>query len=149
MHIAKIPSAFTHASRNIAKLFRSMPTFHLLPACLPSQFASSKLPISLVSLLLLWTGPVKRLFALPFHDIDVVSACHRVLLNFHLVLFHSFLLRASLERGTSVLMGGERMSYLGALDRHFPSVVRAVDPAGHSDSAPFGCDLRTDYAWCC
>jgi hypothetical protein len=58
MHIAKTLSAFIHASRNIAKSFRSMPTFRLQPASLPSPFASSKLPISLVSLLLLWTGPV-------------------------------------------------------------------------------------------
>lgn len=56
-NIAKTPSAF--ASINIAKLFRFKPTFRLLPVSLPSQFASSKLPISLVSLLLLWTGPVR------------------------------------------------------------------------------------------
>ena len=57
-NIAKIPSTFTHASRYIAKLFKSKPMFYCLPTSLPSQFASSKLAISLVSLLFLWTGPV-------------------------------------------------------------------------------------------
>ena len=57
-NIAKILSAFTHASSYIAKLFKYKPTFYCLQTSLPSQFASSKLPISLISLLLLWTGPV-------------------------------------------------------------------------------------------
>jgi hypothetical protein len=42
---------------NIVKSFKSKPMFYY-PSALPPQFASSKLPISLVSLLLLWTGPV-------------------------------------------------------------------------------------------
>jgi hypothetical protein len=58
MNIAKMPSAFTHAPRYIAKSFKSKSMFHCLPTSLPSQFPTSKLPISLVSLLLLWTGPV-------------------------------------------------------------------------------------------
>jgi hypothetical protein len=51
-----------------------MPTFHLLPTSLPSQFASFKLFISLVSLLLLWTGPV-RTYSSSFmrHDIDIIQ----------------------------------------------------------------------------
>jgi hypothetical protein len=56
--IAKITSAFTNASRIIAKSFRSMPIPHCLPTSPPSRFASSKLSISLLSMLLLWTGPV-------------------------------------------------------------------------------------------
>jgi hypothetical protein len=43
---------------NISKSFKSKFMFYCPPTGLPSQFASSKLPISLVSLLLLWTGPV-------------------------------------------------------------------------------------------
>jgi hypothetical protein len=53
MNIAKMPSA-----SNTAKSFKSKPMFYCPPASLSSQFTSSKLPISLVSLLLLWTGPV-------------------------------------------------------------------------------------------
>src|SRR5258708_6213056 len=77
MNIAKIPSAFAYASRTIAKLFKFKPTFRCLPNCLPSQFAASKLPISLVSLLLLWTGPVRihlSLCVMVTHDIDITSS---------------------------------------------------------------------------
>ncbi|KAF8466279.1 hypothetical protein DFH94DRAFT_345963 [Russula ochroleuca] len=55
--IDKIPSAFANASRTIANSFKAMPISHFLPASLPSQFTSSKLPISLLSVILLWTGP--------------------------------------------------------------------------------------------
>ena len=57
-NIANKPSAFTGASSYIAKLFRSKPSFRFLPASITSQMALSKLPVSLISLLLLWTGPV-------------------------------------------------------------------------------------------
>lgn len=43
---------------NIAKSFSSKPLFYRRPATLRSQIASFKLPIALISLLLLWTGPV-------------------------------------------------------------------------------------------
>ena len=56
MNTAKMSSAIRHASRYIAKSFKSKPTFYCLPTRLPSQFTSSKLPISLISLLLMWTG---------------------------------------------------------------------------------------------
>ena len=46
----------TYFFTNITKSFKSM--FYCPPTGLPSQFASSKLPISFISLLLLWTGPV-------------------------------------------------------------------------------------------
>lgn len=65
--IAKIPSAFANASRTIAESFKPMPISKFLPASLPSRFTSSKLPISLLSLLLLWTGPVRTYeFSLSF-----------------------------------------------------------------------------------
>jgi hypothetical protein len=64
--LAKIASAFTNASRTIAKSFKSIPISHFLPASLPSWFSSFELPISLLSLLLLWTGPVRTFeFSLP------------------------------------------------------------------------------------
>ena len=97
-NIAKTLSAFTHASSYISKSSRSTPTFRLLPASLPSQFASSKLPVSLISLVLLWTGPVRDHMFSYFirHNIDTVLACNRVLLYIYLVYLHSFLLRAKL-----------------------------------------------------
>jgi hypothetical protein len=52
--LPEIASFFT----NIVKSFKSKPMVHSPSTNMPSQFASSKLPISLVSLLLLWTGPV-------------------------------------------------------------------------------------------
>jgi hypothetical protein len=57
--ITKILSAISNASRTIAESFKSVPFSHFLLATLPSRFPSSKLPISLLSLLLLWTGPVR------------------------------------------------------------------------------------------
>jgi hypothetical protein len=48
----------TYFFTNIAKSFKSKPMSYCPPTSLPSRFASSKLPISLISLLLLWTGPV-------------------------------------------------------------------------------------------
>ena len=59
MNVAKIPSALTHASRYIPKSPISKPIFHFLPAGLSSQFPSSLSLISLVSLVLLWIGPVR------------------------------------------------------------------------------------------
>jgi hypothetical protein len=59
MNVAKIPSAFTHASRYIPKSIISKPISHFLPASLSSQFPSSRFIISLVFLVLLWTGPVR------------------------------------------------------------------------------------------
>src|SRR6266404_3243694 len=77
MNIAKIPSAFAHASRTIVKPFKSKPTISCLPDCLPSQFSSCKLSISLISLLFLWTGPVRihssfRITVV--HDINDISS---------------------------------------------------------------------------
>jgi hypothetical protein len=97
-NFAKTLSAFTYPSSYISKLFRSRPTFRPLPASLPSQIASSKLPVSLVSLILLWTGPVRDHMSSHFirHDIDMFIACNRVLLYIHLVYLHYFLLRAKL-----------------------------------------------------
>ncbi|KAF8502908.1 hypothetical protein F5888DRAFT_1123729 [Russula emetica] len=47
----------TYSLMNIAKSFKSKSTFYRLPTSLPSQFASFNLPISLISLSLLCTGP--------------------------------------------------------------------------------------------
>jgi hypothetical protein len=66
MSVGKITSAFTHASRRIPNLFRSRRISGFLPATLPSHLTSSRLFFSLVSLLLLWTGPV-RTCLLPRH----------------------------------------------------------------------------------
>jgi hypothetical protein len=105
MNIAKMPSAFTHASSYIVKSFKSKPMFYSLPTSLPSQFASSKLPISLISLLLLWTGPV--LIHLSFASwslmiLTIFPACNCYLFHRRLVHVHSFFLRASLKHGTFV-----------------------------------------------
>lgn len=106
----KKPSAFADASSYITKLFRSRPSFRLLPASLSSQMASSKLPLSLISLLLLWTGPVSDHMSSHSirHDIDMFLARSRVLLYIHLVYLYAFLLRAKLEHCTSFFRGRER-----------------------------------------
>ena len=66
--VAKIPSISTHALRYIFKFFRFKPISSFLPATLPSCRLpfTSRLLVSLVSLLLLWTGPVRTMF---LHDI--------------------------------------------------------------------------------
>jgi hypothetical protein len=89
---------------NIAKSFKSKPLFYCLPTSLPSQFASSKLPISLISLLLLWTGPVliHSSFAWSFMILTIFAACNCDLSHFRLVYVYFFLLRASLKHGTFV-----------------------------------------------
>ena len=65
MNVAKIPFTFTHASRYFSKFFRFKPIFSFLPARLPLRFTSRSL-VSLVSLVLLWTGPVRTM---SLHDI--------------------------------------------------------------------------------
>jgi len=103
MNIAKIPSAFTHASRYIAKTFKFKLMFYCPPTSLPSQFASSKLPISLISLLLLWTGPVlihSSFASWSFMILTILPACSCDLFHLRLVHIHSFPLRASLKYGT-------------------------------------------------
>ena len=49
MNVAKIPSAFTHASRYIPKSIISKPISHFLPASLSSQFPSSLFPLPYLS----------------------------------------------------------------------------------------------------
>jgi hypothetical protein len=94
-NIAKMPSPFTHASRYIAKSFKSKSMFYCLPTSLPSQFASSKLPISLISLLLLWTGPVlihSSFAPWPLMILTIFPACNCHLFHLRLVHVHSFAL---------------------------------------------------------
>ena len=88
---------------NIAKSFKPKPTFYCQPASLPSQFLSSKLPISLVSLLLLWTGPVPIHSSFASWSLMIFPACDCDLFHLRLVRVHSFLLRASLEHSTFLL----------------------------------------------
>jgi hypothetical protein len=78
------------------------------------------------------------------HDIDNISACNCHLFHLRLVHVYSFPLRASLNHGTFrfEVTVCKRMFNVGALDRLHPAVVRAVDCAGHSDSAPSGCDYE-------
>jgi hypothetical protein len=80
---------------NIAKSFKSKPMFYCLPTSLPSQFASYKLPISLISLLLLWTGPVfihSSFASWSLMILTIFPACNCDLFHFRLVYIHSFLL---------------------------------------------------------
>ena len=104
-NVAKIPSAITHVSRYIAKSFKSEPMLYCLPTSLSSQFASSKLLISLISLLLLWTGPVLihssfASWSLMLLSIFPARNCH--LFYHRLVHVRSFLLRANFKYGTFV-----------------------------------------------
>jgi hypothetical protein len=89
---------------NIAKSFKSKPMLHCPPTRLPSQSASSKLPISLISLLLLWTGPVLIHSSFASWSLMILTILFpaRNCDPFHLRLVHvySFLLRASLKHGT-------------------------------------------------
>jgi hypothetical protein len=90
---------------NIAKSFKSKSMFYCPPTGLPSQFASSKLPISLISLLLLWTGPVlihSSFASCSLMILTIFPACNCDLFHLRLVHVHSFLLRASLRHGTFV-----------------------------------------------
>ena len=64
-NVVEIPSISTHASGNIFKFFRFKPISSLLPARIRPMF-TSRLLVSLVSLLLLWTGLVRTMF---LHDI--------------------------------------------------------------------------------
>jgi hypothetical protein len=62
---------------------------------MPSQFASSKLPISLVSLLLLWTGPVLIHSSCALWSLIILTifpACNCDLFHLRLVHVHCFLL---------------------------------------------------------
>jgi hypothetical protein len=93
-NIAKTPSAFTHASRYIAKLFKYKSMFYCPPTSLPPQSASSKLPISLISLLLLWTGPVLIQSSFASWSLMILttfSACDCDPFHLRLVHVHSFL----------------------------------------------------------
>jgi hypothetical protein len=69
MNIAKNTSAIAHSSKLFStKSFKSKPIFNLVPAGLPYQLPSFQLLVSLFSLLLLWTGPVRfHVFSCFFH----------------------------------------------------------------------------------
>jgi len=82
VNIAKNTSAIAHSSQLFAtKSFNAKPIFNLVPAGLPCQLPSFQLLISLFSLLLLWTGPVR---------------IHVLLCSFHADRISSLLLRPSL-----------------------------------------------------
>jgi hypothetical protein len=104
MNVAKIPSAFTHASRYIPKSFIFRPISHFLPASLSLQFPSSRFLISLASLVLLWTGPVRAYLSLRSTILSTFffSARHCVLLHLHLDHVYTSLPGPGLKRGTSV-----------------------------------------------
>ena len=100
----KIAPAFTHASSYITKPFKSKPMFYCQPTSLPSQVASLKLSIALISLLLLWTGPVlihSSFASWSLMILTIFPACNCDLFHLRLVYVHSLLLRASLKHGTS------------------------------------------------
>jgi hypothetical protein len=93
----------TYFFMNIAKSFKSKPMFYCPPTSLPSQFASFKLPISLISLLLLWTGPVlvhSSFVSSSLMIFTIFPACNCDFFHIRLVHVHSFLLRAGLKHGT-------------------------------------------------
>jgi hypothetical protein len=105
MNVAKLSSPYTHASRYIPKSIIPKPISHFLPASLSSRFPSSRFLISLVFLVLLWTGPVRT--HLSSRVIDLLmgiffSACYCVPLHLHLVHDHTSLPGPRVERGTSV-----------------------------------------------
>jgi hypothetical protein len=111
----------TYFFMNIANSFKSKPMFYCPPTGLPSQFASSKLPISLISLLLLWTGPVlihSSFASWPLMILTILfPACNCDFFHLRLVHVYSFLLRASLKHGTFRCedICSKRMFNVGAL----------------------------------
>jgi hypothetical protein len=75
MNIAKNTSAIAHSSKLFAtKSFKAKPIFNLVPASLPRQLPSLQLSVSLFSLLLLWTGPVRFHVFLCFFHADRISS---------------------------------------------------------------------------
>lgn len=89
--LPEVASFFT----NIAKSFKSKPMGYSPSTSMPSQFASSKLPISLVSLLLLWTGPVLIHSSCALWSLIILTifpACNCDLFHLRLVHVHCFLL---------------------------------------------------------
>jgi hypothetical protein len=154
---------------NIVKSFKSKLMFYYLPTSLLSQLASSKLPSPTMasthsrsssffaflrsndlSLLLLWTEPVLILRVMVAHDIDNISSLQLRPFSPSSGSRPFFSPTSkSQTRYVSFRSYIQRMFSIGVLDRRDPAVVRAVDCAGHSDSAPFGYDLRTDFTRCC
>ena len=102
MNVSKITSAFTYASRSTSNLFRFRCISGFLAVTLPSHLTSSRLFFSLVSLLFLWTGPVRTSPSASFATIlTIFSAYHCVLPHLYLDHVHSSLSGPRLVCGMS------------------------------------------------
>ena len=140
--VVKIPSTFTHASRYISKFFGFKPISGFLPARLPLRF-TSRLLVSLVSLLLLWTGPV-RTMALHHCNANNISSPPLRPSSPSSGSCPSFCLKTRARTWCVCSRGilDEPMSYSSDLDCRYLAVVRDIGHAGHPDAPYPECDLR-------
>src|SRR6266851_6655843 len=73
MNVAKVPSAFTPASRFFAKLFRTNPLLYLVPDYVPAVLAPAQAFICLTTLRISWSGSVRIQY--PSYTIHIDRIC--------------------------------------------------------------------------
>ena len=131
-----ISSAFKRTSRIFAKLFRTNPIPYLVPACVPPVFAPFQLVICLVSLLILWTGPVRA--HLSSRMTSLTGFVARVAFAFRLGVDHVDSYQwANPEFGMSIFprVCCEENTHRETVDCHPPRGVEDMDRPGHPDAA--------------
>jgi hypothetical protein len=129
--IASRISALSRLSRNNFKASSIKPAFSLVPNFASTQIFSPRLLVSLASLLLLWTGPVRGLSLGRTSMLTNPSACHCIVLHINLYYIYVSHLPEILEYG-ECRYSCVSISYAGILDRQDPAALRVDNPTRHS-----------------
>ena len=125
-------SALSRFSRKNFKASSLKPAFSIVPSFVSTQIFSLRLLVSLASLLLLWTGPVRGLSPGRTSMLTNPSACYCIVLHINLYYIYVSHLPEILEYGEH-RYSCVSISYARILDCQDPSALRVDNPARHSD----------------